>query len=418
MTKNRTDLAERERVMQEVQHPNKLKMLLTIAGLKQREVSRESGIPEGTLRHYVAGSHVIPRRDRIKLARVIGCDVRDLAPQYDAQKDINKWGIKHTMTDNNMTESPFLFEESDSCFSFGKLKTTWTVLDGDGIAEYTPNTLHCHYDSTPTNVAPEIEEERARIEKEQEQNKAEAKPFQWNGLKYNLFKMLISREPEEENMTLDLWFGPTDYYTSLATYKMLDDLDFRKRYFPEEDWLFPSPHFVNSIGTNMTVLTSDNHVILTQRSATQGIRPQMFSNSVSESASRPLDRGTTSLAPDMYRCAGRGLFEELGLRDGYDFVGSNILFLCFGVDTQYGLYGPRGMIKIQKTSSEILKIWNNGVKDKMESKKLFALPFNPRDITSFVFSHNPWFPGALPGLYFTLIHEFGRGEVDRVLSSY
>jgi hypothetical protein len=106
--------------------------------------------------------------------------------------------------------------------------------------------------------------------------------------------------------------------------------------------------------------------------------------------------------------------EELGLREGYDFMSNNILFLCFGVDTQYGLYGPRGMIKIQKTSSEVLKSWNNGVRDKIESKKLFALPFNPRDIASFVFSHDPW----LPGLYFTLVHEFGREEVDRVISPY
>jgi transcriptional regulator with XRE-family HTH domain len=399
--------------MQEAQqrYPNRLRLLLTVVGLTQREVARESSIPEGTLRHYVAGEQVIPRRDRIKLAQVIGCDIQDLAPQYGRQRDSNKWGITHIMADNN-------FKECDSHFCFGNLKTTWTVLDGDGRAEYSPETLHCHYDSTLEKMALEIEEEKARIEQEQARNKAEGRPFQWNGLKYNLFKILISREPEEENMTLDLWFRPTDYYTSLATYKMLDNPGFRKKYFPEEDWLFPSPHVVNSIGTNITVLTSDDQVILTQRSATQGIRPQMFSNSMSESASRPVDRGTTSLAPDLYRCAGRGLFEELGLREEYDFASTNLLFLCFGVDTQYGLYGPRGMIKVQKTSAEILKGWNNGVKDKVESKKLFSLPFTPKDIASFVFSHHPWFPGALPGLYFTLVHEFGREEVERVLSSY
>ena len=58
--------------MQEAQHPNKLKGLLALAGLTQREVARESGIPEGTLRHYVAGTHIIPRRDRFKLAEIIG----------------------------------------------------------------------------------------------------------------------------------------------------------------------------------------------------------------------------------------------------------------------------------------------------------------------------------------------------------
>ena len=72
--------------MQEVPHPNKLRMLLAVAGLSQRETAREAGIPEGTLRHYVAGEQIIPRRDRAKLAQVIGCDVQDLAPQYDARE--------------------------------------------------------------------------------------------------------------------------------------------------------------------------------------------------------------------------------------------------------------------------------------------------------------------------------------------
>src|SRR5215472_19159601 len=78
------------RAMQEASHPNKLRMLLALAGLNQREAAREAGIPEGTLRHYVAGEQVIPRRDRVKLAQVIGCDIQDLAPQYNGQDDIPK----------------------------------------------------------------------------------------------------------------------------------------------------------------------------------------------------------------------------------------------------------------------------------------------------------------------------------------
>jgi len=417
MTKNRS-VFTKGRMMQEAQHPNKLRILLAVAGLKQREAAQESGIPEGTLRHYVAGEQVIPRKDRVKLAQILGCGVQDLAPHYTIlERKPIKMAVGHVMADERAKESSS-FEEWDGCFSFGDLKTTWMVLDGDGIAEYTPATLQCHYDPQPSKMASEVEAEKEKIEQEQKQNKEAGKPFQWNGQNYNLFRVLISRESEEENMTLDLWFKPSDYYTSLATYRNLDKQDFREKYFPDEDWLYPSPSFVNSIGVNLTVITADNHVILTQRSATQGVRPRMFSNSVSESASRPVDRGTTSLAPDLYRCASRGLFEELGLREGRDFASNDIIFLCFGADTQYGLYGPRGMIKTQRTSSEILRSWNNGVKDRMESKKLLALPFNPKDVVSFVLSHDPWFPGALPGLYFTLTHEFGREEVDKAISSY
>ena len=70
VTKNRSDFAERERAMQEAPHPNKLRMLLAIAGLNQREAAREAGIPEGTLRHYVAGEFPACEPDSDSCARI------------------------------------------------------------------------------------------------------------------------------------------------------------------------------------------------------------------------------------------------------------------------------------------------------------------------------------------------------------
>ena len=125
--------------MQKAMHPNKLKMLLAVAGLTQREAAREAGIPEGTLRHYVAGEQVIPRRDRSKLAQVIGCDILDLAPQYDAKMDLPK----QTEENHYSVEErkPLTLLESDGLFSFGKRKTTLVVLDGNGTETYVPQNI-------------------------------------------------------------------------------------------------------------------------------------------------------------------------------------------------------------------------------------------------------------------------------------
>jgi transcriptional regulator with XRE-family HTH domain len=106
--------------MQEAPHPNKLRMLLAVAGLNQREAARESNIPEGTLRHYVAGEQVIPRRDRVKLAQVIGCDIHDLAPQYDAKIDMpKKLELGHRMANDKKLLLPL---ESNGFFPLGNLK--------------------------------------------------------------------------------------------------------------------------------------------------------------------------------------------------------------------------------------------------------------------------------------------------------
>jgi hypothetical protein len=401
--------------MQEAPHPNKLRMLLAVAGLNQREAAHEAGIPEGTLRHYVAGEQVIPRRDRIKLAQIIGCDMQDLAPQYDAQGDIpKKLELRHRMTD---ARKPLPALESNGFFSFGKIETTLIVLDGNGTETYFPQNIRTFYDFRPIKFIDEIEQMRGRIEKEQAQNEINGKPLQWNGDIYHLAKYVLSRDPVHEHMKLSLWFHPTDYYTILAKNRCLKEDTFQEKYIPD-DWEIPLHSLPIPFGIGLSLLTADGYILLAQREGNLGVRPGHFMTSVEEGLSRPLDRSTISDAPDVYRCACRGLSEELGLIENSDFFVSDILFLALGLDTEYYMCGLRGFLKSQKTAKEIMKNWQIGVKDKMENKKLFAIPFTPEDVCEFVFSHGPWGGGALMGIYHTLIHEFGKEQVNTALSSY
>lgn len=403
--------------MQEAQHPNKLKRLLAIAGLNQREVARESGIPEGTLRHYVAGEQVIPRRDRLKLAHVIGCDIQDLAPQYDSQGDMpRKLASRYTMTDERV-KGLSSFEEWDGCFSFGRLKTTAMVLDGDGTEAYLPTNIRTHYDPQPAVFFEEIMRAKKQIQQEQEEKQQKGEPYQWNGEKYHLSRIVISREPNHESMTLGLWFKPRDHYTGLATRRCLDDPDFRRKYVPD-DWSTPVVGMSCSLGVDLTVISSDGYVFLTQRGQHQSVHQNMFHTSVSEAVSPSFDRSATGREPDLYKCAHRGISEELGMHEPLDFSLSDILFLSFSVDTHYALYGLRGMVRVNKSFEEILTNWHAGVKDKMENKKLFAVPFTPQEVCAFVFSHESFSPGGLVCLYHALVHEFGREQVNSVISSY
>lgn len=402
--------------MQEAPHPNKLRMLLAIAGLNQREAARESDIPEGTLRHYVAGEQVISRRDRIKLAQAIGCDIHDLAPQYDAKIDMpKKLELRHRMADDKKPLPPL---ESNGFFSFGKLETTLIVLDGNGAETYSPQNIRTFYDVRSIRFIDEIEQMREKIAKEQSQNEMSGRLLQWNGDIYHLANYQLSREPVHEHMKLNLWFHPTDYFTILAKNRCLKENSFREKYILGYDCDIPFPSLPIPFGIGLSLLTRDGYILFAQREGNLGVRPGYFMTSVEEGLSRPLDRSTISDAPDVYRCACRGLFEELGLIENSDFSVSDILFLGFGLDTEYYMCGLRGFMKSPKTASEILKNWQIGVKDKMENKKLFAIPFTPEDVCEFVFSHGPWGGGALMGIYHTLIHEFGREQVNSAISSY
>lgn len=397
--------------MQGVQHPNKLRKLLTVAGLNQREAARESGIPEGTLRHYVAGEQVIPRRDRVKLAQVIGCEIQDLAPQYAIQGDMSgKLASTYTMANERVNTSSF-FEEWDGCFSFGKLRTTSVVLDGDGTEAYLPTNIRTHYDPQPAVFFDEVMAAKEQIQQEQEGKQKKGEAYQWNGDKYHLSRIVSSREPVHENMTLGLWLKPRDHYTGLATRRCLDQADFREKYVPD-DWSSPVVGMSCSLGVDITVISSDGYVFFTQRGQHQSVHQNMFHTSVSEAVNPSLDRSSTGREPDLYKCARRGISEELGMHDPLDFSLSDIQFLSFSVDTHYALYGLRGIVKVNKGSEEILRDWHAGVKDKIENKRLLAVPFTPQEVCSFVFSHEPFSPGGLVCIYHALVHEFGKEQVN------
>jgi len=143
----------------------------------------------------------------------------------------------------------------------------------------------------------------------------------------------------------------------------------------------------------------------------------MFHTSISEAVSPSFDRSPSRHAPDVSRCARRGLAEERGLRESIDFSLSDILLLGFSVDTHSALSGLRGMVRVKKSADERVQKWQNGGRDTMENNKIIPVPFPPQDVCSFVFAQESWTSGGVICLSQTLVHEFGRDEGDTILSS-
>ena len=48
-------------------------------------------------------------------------------------------------------------------------------------------------------------------------------------------------------------------------------------------------------------------------------------------------------------------------------------------------------------------------------QKLFPVPFTPKDVVSYAYSHQPFVPG--PTIYNALVHEFGRSMVEDAFDS-
>jgi transcriptional regulator with XRE-family HTH domain len=315
-------------------------------------------------------------------------------------------------------EDCMVYKEMEKYFTFGNIKTTELILDGDGTSVYLPQHIHAHYIPVPLELPAELQAAKERIAQEQEERKAQGDAYQWNGERYNLVKFNLGRDPANEDMTLGLWFRPSDYYTFLAASTSLQDPKLRAKYLVGVEWDEALPLLAHSFSVLLTLVTSDGHTILVQRGKSMGCRPNAFDVSLAEGLSRPVDRDATSQAPDVYRCALRGLAEELGLQAPADFSPSDILFLSFAVDTEFCMWGLFGMLKIHRRVEEVLENLQRGVRDRFESRRVFSVPFTPEEVCAFVFSHEPFSPGGLVCLYHALVHEFGKEQVNKVIASF
>ncbi|MBV9689974.1 MAG: helix-turn-helix transcriptional regulator [Ktedonobacteraceae bacterium] len=339
--------------------PNdRLRQEREVRGWSQRKLAQELDTNIDRISRWECGDSVPSPYYREKLCTLFGKDAKELG------------FVRRISPIRNA------FEEEDLYyFSFGKLKTTWIVIDGDGIAEYSPQNIRSHFDPHPEELPEDLRVRRDQIQQQQEQKRKLGHPFQWNGGRYSLDRFVLSRDQVCEDMVLDMWFRPSDYYTFLATNMSLKENALRETYLQGVDWHSPVHYFSNSFGVSLTVITSDGYTMFTERGTNLGSRPGNYNISVSEGLSRPLDRGTRGHAPDVYRCASRGLTEELGLHEPDDFVASDIVLLSFGVDTLYSLWGLRGMVKTSKPVEEIVRHWSNGVKDKLENERIFPVKF-------------------------------------------
>jgi hypothetical protein len=314
-------------------------------------------------------------------------------------------------------------------FAFGPIDVPFVIVDGDGQAEYTPATIVCHYDPTPVDLPPEIEDIKAKITIQEEEKRRLGESYMWNGPVYALKRYTRGRTADEENLELNLWFGPSDWFTFLATNMSLDServldpvtqqhLTLREKYFGSYDWSNPSlqpvPFFSNTFGVVVSLISGDRRLIVVRRADEIGARKGVYNIAINEGVHRPFDRSDYGDAPNLYRTVVRGAAEELSL----ELRQSDITFFAFGVDSEYSMWVILGIAHTNSTVQEIIDMRRRGAKDKWEGRELISVDFNIRSVLDFISNHQPWSPGALTCIYYTLVHEFGKTAVEQAIARH
>lgn len=374
-------------------------------GWSQARLGREIGTGEDVISRWERGERNPSPFFQEKLCLLFGKNARELGFLKQALAGGHPVTV-HPVAKTGIETAPIVAHLEP--FTFGTIVTTWIVVDGDGVHQYYRPNIGSHLDPRSESLPPELELRKKDIEQKQLHNREQGRAFHWNGQRYSLNRFVLSREGPEEDLALDLWFTPSDYFTFLATNMSLDDEKLRQKYLHDVDWSQPVPFFSNSFGVYLLGLTSDNFVLFTHRGRDLGSRPGEYNVSVCEG----LSIVDTIQEPDVYHCAERGIVEELGLQAPEGFLSNRIDILSFGVDIGYSQWGLLGMFRSYKTAKEIQHYRRSGLKDRLENANLYAIPFQLSEIIPFVFDRAPWAPGGLACLYHALVHEFGRDQVE------
>ncbi len=142
--------------------------------------------------------------------------------------------------------------------------------------------ISCVIDDSPIELPDEVIKLRLEIEQREEQKRRNNERSMWNGPLYALRSCVPNRNVPHEEMTLNLTFGLTDYYTFQATVMSLDKnlltppahLTLRQLYIDKVnvDLNKPIPFLANGFGVVVAIVTSDEKLMFCRRSPDVGAR--------------------------------------------------------------------------------------------------------------------------------------------------
>ncbi|TFD97075.1 hypothetical protein [Jeotgalibacillus sp. R-1-5s-1] len=307
----------------------------------------------------------------------------------------------------------------------GKTETNFVIGGGTGQVAYEPESVRTFYDDSFVELPDELNQIRTRIEQTEIAKQDEGLKHLYNTHQVTLVNAVHSNVDFIERGFPILHFKKSDYYSYQATVASLDQpiasdgTTIRQKYIDTiKDYQEPSPFLSQGVGIVLTVVTSDEKIVISHRKDT-GIRPHEMDVSVVEAIDPdkdytydPNNRQKKSI--DLYSAAKRGLYEELGL----DVQKDEITLLGYGLDLEYYQWNVIGTAHINLTYDEVLRQKSSGIHGMNELKKIEAVDLDPKKVAQLLKNNKLW-STAQVALYWTTIYnmnEYSRKkEMDKIL---
>ncbi len=438
--------------MQKTPHPNRLRTLVKEAGLNIREVHRETGIPESTLRWWASGNGVIPKEERAVLAHLIGCDVSDLMPihgeepsiQLEGEPKISVMVSKESRTHNIQMETEervvvgkmhgmnssntsnsldtlasqnalHLMEIADiDCFAVDDFIT---LTQSNAFAGWNRDEIFLTKYSTSLPVPEDI----AALQQEK------LSAIQKNFINSSHYRLTEFTPAFSDRRGLEVTVAPIGFYDFYTLLPYLDEPLITSNGEPKISMRDKYGHLAFTYSSGNTcpipapvvlhcvVVTKDHQIILMQRSNTVAFYPNHWSASFEETMDSPGISPKGNKRPgdaDFFACAMRGLEEELGVTaeaiDSIKILSLNVEYLILAI-------GVVAIIKTHLTAQEIKFRWLIQAPDRNEASKFATVSIDPVVILQKLFSSDVlWHPTARMRLIQFLFHTYGVKEISNM----
>jgi len=304
-----------------------------------------------------------------------------------------------------------------STFSLGPLQTSALLVEGDGDRAIAPESVHVQVLEEEVRLPEEMTGWRDEIEAEETRaaDSGERAPV-WNGPRYAVESLDVSRTALDERPEVHLRLRPADYYTFLAAQQL--DRRFPDGTTPRGRWLDPAdplaaPAFLQcSFGANVAVVTADHLLVVTRRSDRVRTGSGVWNSSVNEGLARHIDSAGRN-APDLHAVARRGMREELSI-EPHEYT---LELLAFALDVERRQWCAHFYARLKEmTGAGLRERMSRGVADRWEHQRIEYVPFRTADVTRFLLDPerlHSWAPVAPSLFHLALVHVHGRASVER-----
>ncbi|MET9374123.1 hypothetical protein ABZX98_08235 [Streptomyces sp. NPDC002992] len=304
-----------------------------------------------------------------------------------------------------------------STFSLGPLHTSALIVEGDGDRAIAPEAVHVQVLTDEIALPEDMAGWRAEIEAEESRAAASGeRAAVWNGPRYAVESLEISRSALDEQSEVHLRLRPTDYYTFLAAQqldrRLPDGSTPRTRYLDPEQPLSAPAFLQCSFGVNIAVVTSDHLLVVSRRSDRVRVGAGVWNSSVNEGLSRHIDSSGRN-APDLHAVARRGMREEMSL-EPHEYT---LSLLAFVLDVEKRQWSAHFYARLgDMTAEQLTARMSRGVADRWEHQGTEYVPFRSADVARYLLRPDRihrWAPVAPALFHLALVHVHGRASVER-----